>query len=102
MLVWAIAALMKRRSRMAEVIAAVPRAAQATWRMKLRRGSRTEDDFGSIRLFLDGVVGGRDDQMDHATNAVEHLGTGGRAVRKVGGVGDVVDDGRLRAGGQLA
>src|SRR5258708_3895940 len=49
MLDWAIAAFMKRRSRMVEVMAAVPTAAQAAWRVNWRR-VRALKGLGSIEF----------------------------------------------------
>src|SRR5947209_1769654 len=103
MLLWAMAALMNRRSRMVEVSAAVPTAAQAAWRMKSRRVRRMEGGFCSIRLSLDGEIGGVNEQVDHSPNAVAHLGvTNGRGVREVERVGQVVDNDSFGAAGELA
>src|SRR5437016_1149070 len=101
MLDWATAAFMKRKSRIAEVMAAVPMAAQATCRMKSRRFS-TEGGCFSIRLFLDGVIGGSNQQVDNRANTVAHLRISGRGIGEIGIVGDVINDNGAGAGGQLA
>src|ERR1022692_732817 len=98
----ATAAFMKRRSRMAEVIAAVPTAAHAAWRMNSRR-ARTETFLFSISLFLDGEIGRGVDLVDQCADALAHLGGGRRrAVAEVDGVGDVVHDVGFCARRQLA
>src|SRR5271166_3868989 len=102
MLDCATAAFMNRRSRMADVIAAVPTAAQAARRMKSRR-VRTENCLSCIRSFLNDVVGRAGDQMDDGADAVAHLALGWRgAVGKIRGVANITDDVCLRGGGQLA
>src|ERR1700677_673693 len=98
MLVCATAACMNRRSRMAEVMAAVPTAAQAVRRMKSRR-VRMETFLSFIESFLDDVIRRADDQMNDGAHAVAHLRLGRRrAVREIGGVGDITDNGCLRGG----
>src|ERR1035438_1657734 len=99
----ATAAFMNRRSRMADVMATVPTAAQAARRMKSRR-VKTENCLSCIKLFLDDVVGRTDHQMNDGANTVAHLRLGWywRGVRKIRGIGDVADDPRLCGGGQLA
>src|SRR5471030_2862088 len=98
----ATAAFMKRRSRMAEVIANVPTAAHAARRTKSRR-VMTEMFFSFIKLFLDREVRRVDNQVDNGADAVTHLPLRRRrAERKVYRVRDIVDDVRLRGDGQLA
>src|ERR1700677_4214260 len=92
MLDWATAAFMKRKSRMAEVMATVPTAAHAARRMKSRR-VMTEMFFLFMSLFLDNVVGRIGDQMNDGTNTVAHLGlAGGRAIGEIVGAGNIGDD----------
>src|SRR5664279_1304050 len=98
MLLWATAAFMKRRSRMAQLMAAVPTAAQAACRMNSRRSS-TEADFFSIMLFLNSEIGGGKDEMNNGANAIAHLGIGRSGVSQGGGV---VDDLGLSRGVELA
>src|SRR5882757_7953337 len=94
---------MNRRSRMAEVIAAVPTAAHAARRMKSRR-VRTEMFFSFIKSFLDGEIRRTDEEMDDGADTVAHLR--GRLLLRVGGeihgVDDVIEHGRLGGGRQLA
>src|SRR5215472_1807765 len=98
MLDCATAAFMNRRSRMAEVIAAVPTAAHAARRIKSRR-VMTEIFFSFIKSFLDDVVGRADDQMNHGASAVAHLGySRGCAVGEIRRVRDVADNIGLSAG----
>src|SRR5208282_2745880 len=98
----ATAAFMNRKSRMAEVMAAVPTAAQAARRIKSRRVT-TEIFLLLIKSFLDEVVGRTDHQMNDGANAVAQLRLGRRrAVGKIAGIGDVADDVRLRGGGELS
>src|SRR5579863_10426101 len=100
MLDCATAAFMKRRSRMVEVMAAVPTAAQAAWRMNWRR-VRTEMFFSFMASFLNEVVRRTHDQMHHRAHAVPQLSLGWRAgVCEIGR--DVVDDVRLCGGRELA
>src|SRR5881628_158794 len=96
---------MKRRSRMAEVIAAVPTAAQAAWRMNWRRDNSrrtsTLNCFCSIiireywirdsreRSSLDGEVGGIHDEVNDGAHAIAHLGESRSRIRE--GVG-IIDD----------
>src|SRR5690349_16946483 len=102
MLVWATAAFINRRSRMAEVIAAVPTAAQAAWRINWRR----EISAGSVVLFialiLDREIRGSDEQVNDGADAVAHLLVRGCRVLEVGVVADVIDDVGLDVGRQLA
>src|ERR1700761_3668530 len=92
MFVCATAAFMKRRSRMAEVMAAVPTAAHAARRMKSRRVI-TEIFLLCIDLLLNDVIRRTDDQVNHGTHAIAHLGFRWRgAVREVGRIGYVPDD----------
>src|ERR1019366_7834411 len=101
MLDCATAAFMKRRSRMAEVMAAVPTAAQAARRMNSRR-VMTEKSFCSI-LFLNGVVRRIGDEMNDGPHAVALLrGRRRRAEGEIHGVGDVIYNVCLGGGGQLA
>src|SRR6266581_1610838 len=107
MLLWATAAFMNRRSRMAKLIAAVPTAAHAAWRMNWRR-DRAEAEAEYMRFnsvdgisesSLDGEIGGVDDEMNDGANAIPHLGEGRWcAVRQSRGV---IDDLCLCGGGQL-
>src|SRR2546423_14163911 len=93
---------MKRRSRIAEVIAAVPTAAQAACRINSRR-LYLEKDCWSINLPLDGVIGRIEDHMHNRADAVPHLGISRRcAVGEVTGVGNIADDLRAGGSGQLA
>src|ERR1035441_3698178 len=98
MLLCATAAFMNRRSRMAQLMAAVPTAAQAAWRMKERRSS-SEDDFFSIMLSLNDEIRGSEDQVGNRSHAIPHLGIGRSRVGKRGGV---ADDPGLGRGTQLA
>src|SRR5260370_33019609 len=96
-----MAAFMNRRSRMAEVIAAVPTAAHAARRMKSRR-VRTEMFFSVIKSFLDGESRRTDEEMDDGADTVAHL-RGRRLRRGVGeirGVEYVMHDVRLAGAGQ--
>src|SRR3954462_398828 len=85
MLLWATAAFMKRRSRMAEVMAAVPTAAPAACRMKSRR-LYLEKDCWSINLLLDSIIGGTGDQMKDGAHAIHHFLRRGSGVGQGGGV----------------
>src|SRR5450432_954687 len=97
----ATAAFMKRKSRMAAVIANVPTAAHAARRTKSRR-VMTEMFFSFIKSFLDREIRRADNQMDDGADAVAHLRRGRRrAERKIRRVRDVIDDVGLRGGGQL-
>src|SRR6185369_8877084 len=97
-----MAAFMKRRSRTQELMATVPTAAQAAWRMNSRRVLRTDICLFSIKLFLDGEVRGHQEQVNHRFDAVAHLGIGwGRVVREAEVVAGVIDDGGFGAGGEL-
>src|SRR6516164_5029778 len=103
---WATAAFMKRRSRIVLVMAIVPTAAQAACRMNSRRDWNWEEDFRSIKLFLDRVVWRGDDHMDRRPDAVAHLGIGRwrivREISSITGARDEVDDSVLGAAGELA
>src|SRR2546423_10556255 len=79
---------MKRRSRIAEVMAAVPTAAQAACRMKSRR-EYLEKDCWSIKLPLNDVLRRIDNEIGNPTHAVAHLRISqGRAGRQPASVGD--------------
>src|SRR5579862_437522 len=96
MLDCATAAFINRRSRIAEVIAAVPTAAHAARRIKSRR-VMTETFLSFIKSLLNDVVGRADDQMNYSTRAVAHLGlVRGCAVGEIRRVRDITDDIRLR------
>src|SRR5438270_8854769 len=85
---------MKRRSRIAEVIAAVPTAAQAACRMKSRR-LYLEKDCWSIKLPLDSIVWRAGDEMEHRPDTVHHFLSGRRGIRQRGNVADdLAPDGR--------
>src|SRR5262249_32873780 len=91
MLLWAMAAFIKRKSRMHELMAAVPTAAQAAWRMNWRRVWSTENFVFSIKLSLDSEVGRHQQEMDDCLHTIPHLLVRGRrGVIKV--AVDVGDD----------
>src|SRR5688572_3900106 len=105
---------MSRKSRIELAMATPPTAAHAAWRMKSRRvrnkccRSSSLLGRGRIRLLLDGVVGGRDDQMnDRArTFAALRLGRSGQRIGDVPvacrGVRNPIVDGVLRCRAHLA
>src|SRR6267142_335888 len=97
MLDCATAASMKRRSRMAAVIANVPTAAHAARRMKSRR-VMAEIFFSFIKSFLDGEVRRVHNQVDDGADTVAHLCLVGRRG-EIHRVRDIIDDVRLRGGG---
>src|SRR5258705_898821 len=75
---------MKRRSRMHEVSAVVPTAAQAAWRRNCRRVLSTDICLFSIKLPLDREVRRHEQQMDHGFDAVPHLSVvWGHGISKV-------------------
>src|SRR5882757_2417334 len=98
-----MAAFMNRRSRMAEVIAAVPTAAHAARRMKSRR-VRTEMFFSFIKSFLDGKVRRTDEVLDDGADPVAHLRRcrHRRGAGEIRGVGEVRDRVRLGGAGQAS
>src|SRR5262245_4446651 len=97
----ATAAFMKRKSRIADVSAPVPSAAQAAWRMKRRR-VMTETDLSFMGLPLDGEVGGTDNLMHHRTDTIPHLRKRRRVVVGEPRIGDVIGDEPSRRWRQLA
>src|SRR6266702_8133067 len=105
MLDCATAAFMNRRSRIAEVSAAVPTAAHAAWRRNWRRVWRIETCLFSIKrsLFLDCKIRRTEQHVNHGPNPVTHLRvTGRRAVAKIAAVGHVIYNRRPGTRGQLA
>src|ERR1700722_7949940 len=97
---WATAAFINRRSRMAEVMATVPTAAQAARRINWRR-VKSEYGLYFINSFLDEEIRRAGDQMNDGADAVAHLRLGGwRTVGEIG-AGDVVHNARLGVGRQL-
>src|SRR5437588_6103009 len=108
----AMAAFMKRKSRIAAVMAAVPTAAQAACRMKSRR-LRAENDFFSIesvyarsdrwpisfnRLTLHRIIGRIDDEMNDCSDTVAHLTVSWGCISKIRS--DIIHDQGLGRRGQ--
>src|SRR5438876_12214176 len=90
MLLWATAAFMKRKSRMAQLSAAVPTAAQAAWRMNSRRVRRPENCWCRISLSLYGEIGRVNEQVNDGLHTIAHISR--RRNGEVDGISNVVDD----------